>query len=382
MNQNDNKRQGTLSMVIIALLGMMIGLLLSPGRRSSMREIQGLTKLDNAMELIEHYYVEECDRDSLTEAMVQAMLSTLDPHSRYLSAEELLRERESIEGGFEGIGVILHYQGDTACVNEVMPNGPAEKAGFQPGDRLMKVDDTPIAGVGMSPEEVVRHLRGPHHSRAVITIKRYGEEGQRHLKVVRDRISTPSITYSGMLDQTTGYIRLIRFGETTYDEFRVAITSLKKQGMKDLIFDGNIDETEVGSLAEGTPMTITIGALPEYKSQAILEYISPKATDNNGANQFEIKAAVDVSSDHMIRSGYSSNAEIVLESATQVPAIEESAIEFDGDDSYVYIKTEDAKEPYERIQITTGISDGLYIEVKSGLKLGDKVRGNKIIEEK
>lgn len=152
--------------------------------------------------------------------------------------------------------------------------------------------------------------------------------------------------------------------------------------MKDLIFDGNIDETEVGSLTEGTPMTITIGALPEYKSQAILEYISPKATDNNGANQFEIKAAVDVTSDHMIRSGYSSNAEIVLESATQVPAIEESAIEFDGDDSYVYIKTEDAKEPYERIQITTGISDGLYIEVKSGLKLGDKVRGNKIIEEK
>lgn len=237
MEQNENKRQGTLSMLIIALFGVMIGLLLSPGRKASMHEVQGLTKLDNVMDLIEHFYVENYDRDSLTETMIQSMLSNLDPHSRYLSAEELLREQESLQGEFEGIGILLHYQGDTACVNEVIPGGPAEKAGFQPGDRLMKVDDTPIAGVGMNPEEVVKHLRGPSRSKADITIKRHGEEGQRHLKVVRGHISTPSITYSGMLDQTTGYIRLTRFCETTYDEFCKAITSLKKEGMKNLIFD-------------------------------------------------------------------------------------------------------------------------------------------------
>lgn len=208
------------------------------------------------------------------------------------------------------------------------------------------------------------------------------------LEVIRDGVSSTNAKGSSTLIRSTitGLILDIpvKVGNSVIqaNTMNDGTTVATVANMKDLIFDGNIDETEVGSLAEGTPMTITIGALPEYKSQAILEYISPKATDNNGANQFEIKAAVDVSSDHMIRSGYSSNAEIVLESATQVPAIEESAIEFDGDDSYVYIKTEDAKEPYERIQITTGISDGLYIEVKSGLKLGDKVRGNKIIEEK
>lgn len=208
------------------------------------------------------------------------------------------------------------------------------------------------------------------------------------LEVIRDGVSSTNAKGSSTLIRSTitGLILNIpvKVGNSVIqaNTMNDGTTVATVANMKDLIFDGNIDETEVGSLAEGTPMTITIGALPEYKSQAILEYISPKATDNNGANQFEIKAAVDVSSDHMIRSGYSSNAEIVLESATQVPAIEESAIEFDGDDSYVYIKTEDAKEPYERIQITTGISDGLYIEVKSGLKLGDKVRGNKIIEEK
>lgn len=208
------------------------------------------------------------------------------------------------------------------------------------------------------------------------------------LEVIRDGVSSTNAKGSSTLIRSTitGLILNIpvKVGNSVIqaNTMNDGTTVATVANMKDLIFDGNIDETEVGSLAEGTPMTITIGALPEYKSQAILEYISPKATDNNGANQFEIKAAVDVSSDHMIRSGYSSNAEIVLESATQVPAIEESAIEFDGDDSYVYIKTEDAKEPYERIRITTGISDGLYIEVKSGLKLGDKVRGNKIIEEK
>ncbi len=124
-------------------------------------------------------------------------------------------------------------------------------------------------------------------------------------------------------------------------------------------------------------MRISIGALPDYSSEAALEYISPKATENNGANQFEIKAAVKVASDHMIRSGYSANAEIVLETASQVLSIPESALEFDGDDTFVYRKN--AAGDYERVQVQTGLSDGVDIEIKSGLSLGDKVRGPRII---
>ena len=146
--------------------------------------------------------------------------------------------------------------------------------------------------------------------------------------------------------------------------------------MSDLIFDGNIDETEVGSLVEGMPIHISIGALPDYSAEAALEYISPKAVENNGANQFEIKAAVRSEGEHKIRSGYSAKAEIVLEHADSVLTIPESALEFSSDSTFVYLKGD---EGYTRVPITTGLSDGLIIEVKSGLKEGDIVRGTRII---
>ncbi|MBP5322418.1 MAG: efflux RND transporter periplasmic adaptor subunit [Bacteroidaceae bacterium] len=149
--------------------------------------------------------------------------------------------------------------------------------------------------------------------------------------------------------------------------------------MNDLIFDGNIDETEVGTLVEGMPLTITIGALSDLRFDATLEYISPKAVENNGANQFEVKAAVNVSSDKTIRSGYSANAEITLESVKGVIGIPESALDFNDEKTFVYVKTADGT--YEKREIETGLSDGLNIEVKSGLAEGDIVRGPKIIPD-
>ena len=125
-------------------------------------------------------------------------------------------------------------------------------------------------------------------------------------------------------------------------------------------------------------MRITIGAHPDYSSEAALEYISPKAVENNGANQFEIKAAVQVNgSEHMIRSGYSANAEVVLEKADSVLVIPESALEFSGDSTFVFRKLPEAG--YERIHVVTGLSDGLNIEVREGLQEGDIVRGTRII---
>jgi HlyD family secretion protein len=126
-------------------------------------------------------------------------------------------------------------------------------------------------------------------------------------------------------------------------------------------------------------MTIIIGALQDYSFDAVLEYISPKATQNNGANQFEIRAAVKPQSDNKIRSGYSANAELVLESAEHVLAIPESALEFSGDSTFVYVKN--GTGTYNRRAITTGLSDGIHIVVTSGLKEGEKVRGTKIINE-
>ena len=148
--------------------------------------------------------------------------------------------------------------------------------------------------------------------------------------------------------------------------------------MSDLIFDGNIDETEVGSLTEGMDILITIGALPGFSTEAVLEYISPKAVENNGTNQFEIKAAVKSDGRYKIRSGYSANAEVVLQEADGVLSVPESSLEFEKDSCFVYKLA--APQEFVRTPVTTGLSDGVNIEIKSGLKAGDKVRGPKVLK--
>ena len=157
--------------------------------------------------------------------------------------------------------------------------------------------------------------------------------------------------------------------------------------MSDLIFRGNIDETDVGRLTTGMPMQITIGAMQDVRFSASLEYISPKATaTTGGANQFEIKAAVRLPeeiSTEAIRSGYSATAQIVLEEAAQVLTIPEAAIEFSGDSTFVYVITNPAsnKPSYERRAVDTGLSDGINIEIRSGLKADESVRGALIVKD-
>jgi HlyD family secretion protein len=132
----------------------------------------------------------------------------------------------------------------------------------------------------------------------------------------------------------------------------------------------------------GIPMKITIGALQDMSFDAALEYISPKAIENNGANQFELKAAVKVGKNDKIRSGYSANAEIVLASADKVLTIPESTLEFSGDSTFVYVLTDSVNgKHYERRPVETGLSDGVNIEVKKGLNSKDKVRGPEVITE-
>ena len=208
------------------------------------------------------------------------------------------------------------------------------------------------------------------------------------LEVVRDGVSRSNASASSTLIRSTisGLILdvPVKVGNSVIlsNTFNDGTTIATVADMGDLIFKGNIDETEVGQLVPGMAMKITIGALQNLKFNASLEYISPKATDNNGANQFEIKAAVTVPTGNEIRSGYSANAEIVLESAKNVLTVPESAIEFSGEDTYIYIvKGTGEDKTYERRKVTTGLSDGVNIEIKSGLKKTEKVRGPQKISE-
>ncbi len=220
------------------------------------------------------------------------------------------------------------------------------------------------------------------------------------LQVVRDGVSKANASASSTLIRSTisGVILdvPVKVGNSVIlaNTFNEGTTIASVANMNDLIFRGNIDETEVGQLVNGMPMKITIGALQDLQFDANLEYISPKAVESNGANQFEIKAAVRLASlkkkdsgapvimaqnapgGTPLRSGYSANAEIVLSSAEKALSIPESAIEFSGDSTFVYIvKGEGKEKTYERKQVVTGLSDGVNIEIKKGLTLKDKVRG-------
>lgn len=209
-----------------------------------------------------------------------------------------------------------------------------------------------------------------------------------NLQVVRDGVSASNASASSTLIRSTisGVILDIpvKVGNSVIlsNTFNDGTTIASVADMRDLIFRGNIDETEVGRLREGMLMKITIGALQDLRFDAHLEYISPKATETNGANQFEVKAAVSVPQGSSLRSGYSANAEIELQSAKGVLCVPESAIEFEGEDTYVYVvKGEGSNKKYERKKVVTGLSDGVNIEIRSGLQKADKVRGPKVVEE-
>lgn len=218
------------------------------------------------------------------------------------------------------------------------------------------------------------------------------------LQVVRDGVSKSNASASSTLVRSTisGVILDIpvKVGNSVINSntFNDGTTIASVANMNDLIFRGNIDETEVGQLVVGMPMKITIGALQDMSYDASLEYISPKAVESNGANQFEIKAAITPSKSKVeggvtgslkLRSGYSANAEIVLASVQKVLSVPESAIEFSGDSTFVYvIGGSPDKKTYTRRPVTIGLSDGVSIEVKKGLGQKERVRGPQIVADK
>ena len=211
---------------------------------------------------------------------------------------------------------------------------------------------------------------------------------QDNLEVVRDGVSSSNANASSTLVRSTvtGVILDIpvKVGNSVIlsNTFNDGTTIATVANMNDLIFRGNVDETEVGQVNVGMPMTITVGALQDLKFNARLEYISPKAVEATGANQFEIKAAVQVPEKTGVRSGYSANAQIVLAEALHVLTVPESAIHFEGNNTYVYLVQGKGKnKTYQRRNVKVGLSDGVNIQIKSGLTTNDRVRGLERVEE-
>ena len=214
------------------------------------------------------------------------------------------------------------------------------------------------------------------------------DNAQNALEIVRDGIAKNSkVSSTTQIRSTiTGMILHVpvKVGNSVIqsNNFNEGTTIASVANMNDMIFRGNVDETEIGKINEGMPIKLTIGALESQTFQAVLEYVSPKGEEKNGAIQFEIKAAVSLPDTAFVRAGYSANAEIVLKRAENVLTIPESTVEFRGDSAFVQlVKQEKPTQVFERHPIKTGLSDGIKIEVKEGLTSSDKIRGAAVNKE-
>ncbi|MDY4038436.1 MAG: S41 family peptidase [Prevotella sp.] len=196
-----------------------------------------LRKLQIAEMTINNLYVDSVDEQRLVEDAIRGMLEKLDPHSSYSTAKETKAMTEPLQGSFDGIGVQFNMVQDTLLVIQTVTNGPSEKVGILAGDRIVSVNDTAIAGVKMSKEEIMRRLRGPKGTKVRLGIVRRGIAGVQYFVVTRDKIPVKTIDAVYMIRPNVGYIRIGSFGATTYNEFMEGVRKLREAGMKDLILD-------------------------------------------------------------------------------------------------------------------------------------------------
>lgn len=196
-----------------------------------------MRKLFIAESAIKGLYVDSVDENKLVEDGIRGMIEKLDPHSAYSTAKETKAMNEPLNGSFDGIGIQFNMQADTLLVIQPVLNGPSEKVGIIAGDRIISVNDTAIAGVNMSKEEIMRRLRGPKGTKVKLSVVRRGIKDVLTFIVTRDKIPVKTIDAVYMIRPQVGYIRIGSFGMTTYDEFMEGVDKLKKQGMKDLVVD-------------------------------------------------------------------------------------------------------------------------------------------------
>ena len=225
------------SLVAGVLLGGLVFRTSRPVVRRPALTAPGSDKINRLLSLIGTQYVDSVSIDSLTERVIPLILDELDPHSTYLSAQDLSRAKESIEGEFDGIGVVFNMATDTVIVLNVVNSGPSAKAGIQAGDRIVTVNDTVVAGIKMPQDSVVKRLRGPRGSQVTLGIQRAGVKDLVPFVVTRDAIPIKSIVAAYMIRPETGYIKFEQFSMNAHKELAEAIARLKEQGMKKLILD-------------------------------------------------------------------------------------------------------------------------------------------------
>lgn len=258
--------------LLILGLGTLVGMKLEHSNTSS-DALRELRKIEDAFLIIHQQYVEGVDPSVISEAAIAGMLEQLDPHSSFISAKDLQEVQEGFQGSFGGVGIMFEVPDDTARVITTVADGPSEKAGVMPGDRIIGIDDT--SAVGFSDDDVRKFLKGPEGTRVRMTVARPGVREPISFDITRARIPIKTVVGAFMLDQQTGYIRIEHFAQTTHDEFRAAMRDLLAKGMERLVLDlrdnpGGVMRSAVGMademLAGGKTIVSTKSRNTQYNS--------------------------------------------------------------------------------------------------------------------
>lgn len=224
-----------LAYAVVLIIGVYIGLQTGGGSSEGLRMVSPRSALNGVLDRVEQTYVDPVIREELEQIALDAVLEELDPHSLFISAEELAALAEPMEGNFEGIGVEFIIQRDTLMVVAAIPGGPSEKAGVRAGDRILTVDSVPISGPELSNQRVMELLKGPRNTTVVVGLDR--ADTVKHVLLRRDRIPIHSVVCAANLDGKRGYIKVVRFAQNTAEEFERAMEELAAQGLKEVIVD-------------------------------------------------------------------------------------------------------------------------------------------------
>lgn len=224
-----------LAYAVILILGVYIGLQTGGGSSNGLNMVGPRSALNGVLDRVEQTYVDPVVREELEQVALDAVLEKLDPHSLFISAEELAALAEPMEGNFEGIGVEFIIQQDTLMVVAAIPGGPSEKAGVRAGDRILTVDSVAISGSDLTNQRVMELLKGPRNTTVVVGLDR--ADTVKHVLLRRDRIPIHSVVCAANLDGQRGYIKVIRFAQNTAEEFELAMETLAEQGLSEVIVD-------------------------------------------------------------------------------------------------------------------------------------------------
>ena len=248
-----NRKTTIIIPLLVALsivAGILIGNLLNQNSRIIQSPVMGYTrphKLTTILQLIENGYVDSINSSDIVEQTIPGILKNLDPHTAYIPARNMQEVQEEMTGNFSGIGVQFSIQDDTVRVIEVIPNGPSSQVGILPGDRIVTVNDSLIAGVDIKNNTVLKLLRGERNTKVEVGIIRKGHDGELEFEITRDNIPLTSVDVSYMIDDETGFIKVTRFSEQTYNEFMREMDKIHRQGAQKVIVD--LRQNPGGSLA-------------------------------------------------------------------------------------------------------------------------------------